>query len=232
MSKSSHDPVTPSDLGENNPSIAPKSPAPRLASIDAYRGLVMFLMMAEVLQLCRVAGKLPGQRIWELLVPSSVTRGMGRLLAARLDSAFVLVSGRRGAAVLAGEPAGEGPVESWDDRTRTLAFAHPGFPGRLSPVAPSRRKPTSPSRTPSARSGWDIRSCSCSRSSPHAFSGSRSASFLAGYWAAFAFYPAPGSGFDFDSGRRQAELVASSDRRSPHTGIRTVTWPGRSIPGS
>ena len=27
----------------------------------------MFLMMAEVLRLCRVAGKLPGQRVWELL---------------------------------------------------------------------------------------------------------------------------------------------------------------------
>ena len=28
-------------------------PPSRLASIDAYRGLVMFLMMAEVLELCR-----------------------------------------------------------------------------------------------------------------------------------------------------------------------------------
>ena len=44
----------------------PRSPPPlppsRLASIDAYRGLVMFLMMAEVLNLRDVAAKVHGQR--------------------------------------------------------------------------------------------------------------------------------------------------------------------------
>lgn len=39
----------------------------RLASIDAYRGLVMFLMMAEVLHLSRVARALPDTAIWGLL---------------------------------------------------------------------------------------------------------------------------------------------------------------------
>src|SRR6516165_5947924 len=67
MSKSSNVAVIPSDLSENEPSIAAKPLTPRLAAIDAYRGLVMFLMMAEVLQLCRVAAKLPGERIWEFL---------------------------------------------------------------------------------------------------------------------------------------------------------------------
>jgi predicted acyltransferase len=42
-------------------------PPKRLASIDAYRGLVMFLMMAEVLRLCEVARRVPGNRIWEFL---------------------------------------------------------------------------------------------------------------------------------------------------------------------
>jgi heparan-alpha-glucosaminide N-acetyltransferase len=64
MSESSSDPMPSFHGGEENPSM---SPAPRLASIDVYRGLVMFLMMAEVLELCRVAAKLPGQRVWELL---------------------------------------------------------------------------------------------------------------------------------------------------------------------
>jgi predicted acyltransferase len=47
----------------------PPSPAPgrRLDSIDAYRGLVMFLMMAEVLEFCQVAEKVPGSRIWAFL---------------------------------------------------------------------------------------------------------------------------------------------------------------------
>jgi predicted acyltransferase len=40
---------------------------PRLASIDAYRGFVMFLMMAEVLRLGAVARALPGDKLWEFL---------------------------------------------------------------------------------------------------------------------------------------------------------------------
>jgi heparan-alpha-glucosaminide N-acetyltransferase len=46
-----------------------ESPAPpkRLASIDTYRGLVMFLMMAEALRLCEVAKRVRGSWIWELL---------------------------------------------------------------------------------------------------------------------------------------------------------------------
>ncbi|MDX2036567.1 MAG: DUF5009 domain-containing protein [Isosphaeraceae bacterium] len=57
-------PVQPAD-----PEPAPPNPEPpaRLASIDAYRGFVMFLMMAEVLRLCAMAKKFPGSRFWELL---------------------------------------------------------------------------------------------------------------------------------------------------------------------
>src|SRR5690348_2147001 len=39
----------------------------RLGSLDAYRGLVMFLMMAEVLELRRVARALPGNGFWAFL---------------------------------------------------------------------------------------------------------------------------------------------------------------------
>jgi predicted acyltransferase len=41
--------------------------ASRLVSLDAYRGFVMFLMMAEVLHLCRVAASLPGNAWWNFL---------------------------------------------------------------------------------------------------------------------------------------------------------------------
>ena len=44
-----------------------KEPSHRLGSIDAYRGLVMFLMMAEVLRFCDVARRAGGSRIWEFL---------------------------------------------------------------------------------------------------------------------------------------------------------------------
>ncbi|MGE5194108.1 MAG: acyltransferase family protein [Deltaproteobacteria bacterium] len=39
----------------------------RLSSLDAYRGFVMFLMMAEVLRIRQVAGHFPGNKVWELL---------------------------------------------------------------------------------------------------------------------------------------------------------------------
>ena len=42
-------------------------PATRLGSVDAYRGLVMFLMMAEVLHLSRVARALPDHPVWSFL---------------------------------------------------------------------------------------------------------------------------------------------------------------------
>jgi hypothetical protein len=38
---------------------APPPPSARVASIDAYRGLVMFLMLAEVLHLPRMAKAFP-----------------------------------------------------------------------------------------------------------------------------------------------------------------------------
>lgn len=40
---------------------------PRLASLDAYRGLVMLLMMAEVLRLCEVAAAIPNSAFWHIL---------------------------------------------------------------------------------------------------------------------------------------------------------------------
>ncbi|MDX9752387.1 MAG: DUF5009 domain-containing protein, partial [bacterium] len=42
-------------------------PAQRLGSLDAYRGLVMFLMAAEVCELSRVAGFFPDSWFWQFL---------------------------------------------------------------------------------------------------------------------------------------------------------------------
>jgi predicted acyltransferase len=43
------------------------TPRERIASIDAYRGLVMFLMMAEVLHLAQIARASPESGFWHLL---------------------------------------------------------------------------------------------------------------------------------------------------------------------
>ena len=102
------DPIAPA------PVLVPDTaPTRRLGSIDAYRGLVMFLMMAEVAALLRRSpSAVTGNRDLGVPLPSPVARRVGRLRAPRHDPAVVLVPGRRGAAVLAGQPAGAGP----DDR--------------------------------------------------------------------------------------------------------------------
>jgi heparan-alpha-glucosaminide N-acetyltransferase len=45
----------------------PQPAATRNIAVDAYRGLVMFLMMAEVLRLARVAANYPGNWFWSVL---------------------------------------------------------------------------------------------------------------------------------------------------------------------
>ena len=60
--------VLPPPLPDEIPSEAkapPPLPPSRIGSVDAYRGLVMFLMMAEVLRLCAVAGKLGDSKLWQ-----------------------------------------------------------------------------------------------------------------------------------------------------------------------
>jgi heparan-alpha-glucosaminide N-acetyltransferase len=49
------------------PGVSAPPAAQRLVSLDAYRGFVMFLMMAEVLRLAEVAGRIPGSAFWSFL---------------------------------------------------------------------------------------------------------------------------------------------------------------------
>src|SRR5437667_12712541 len=59
-------PSVPPDVPKAQAAGAAPSSA-RLTSLDAYRGFVMFLMMAEVLRCCRVASALPESGFWKLL---------------------------------------------------------------------------------------------------------------------------------------------------------------------
>lgn len=53
-------------LPEQSPPTPPAPPA-RLESVDAYRGLVMLLMMAEILKFSTVAKAVPGNEVWAFL---------------------------------------------------------------------------------------------------------------------------------------------------------------------
>jgi predicted acyltransferase len=58
--------VTPLPLAQDTPVRVAQAPA-RNVALDAYRGFVMFLMMAEVLRLARVAEAFPGNWFWSFL---------------------------------------------------------------------------------------------------------------------------------------------------------------------
>jgi predicted acyltransferase len=69
MATSEADPVVVASPDQRPPApVVDAAPKPRrLASIDAYRGLVMFLLLAEVLELGAVAAANEGSRFWEIL---------------------------------------------------------------------------------------------------------------------------------------------------------------------
>jgi predicted acyltransferase len=56
-----------------SPVLPTKDPGPsvkgaaRLTSMDAYRGLVMLLIMGELLEFCRVSRAIPGNGFWAFL---------------------------------------------------------------------------------------------------------------------------------------------------------------------
>ncbi len=52
---------------EPGPPMQPQPSPVRIAAIDAYRGLVMFLMLAEALRLSKVAKALPESELWQFL---------------------------------------------------------------------------------------------------------------------------------------------------------------------
>jgi heparan-alpha-glucosaminide N-acetyltransferase len=55
--------TAPAGVAEARPPTVPQ----RLVSLDAYRGFVMFLMMAEVLRLAQVAAAVPGSAFWSFV---------------------------------------------------------------------------------------------------------------------------------------------------------------------
>jgi heparan-alpha-glucosaminide N-acetyltransferase len=57
--------ISPSPGLSPSPAVSP-SPA-RISSVDAYRGFVMFLMMAEVLRLRKISKLLPDSETWQFL---------------------------------------------------------------------------------------------------------------------------------------------------------------------
>jgi heparan-alpha-glucosaminide N-acetyltransferase len=175
---------------------APPASASRLGSIDAYRGFVMLLMMAEVLRLKRVAQALPASGGWKFLAShQSHVEWVGASLHDFIQPSFSFLVGVALPFSLASRAArGASPRRlighAW---WRALVLVLLGVFLR------------STSRT---MTNWTFEDTLTQIGLGYGFlfvlglRPGRDAwialgSILAGYWAAFVFWPLPGADFDY-----------------------------------
>src|SRR5262249_2077033 len=190
--------VTLYHAGADDLDAAPAPPVQRLASIDAYRGLVMFLMAAEVLRVCEVARRVPGSHFWELLCHhQSHVEWVGCSLHDLIQPGFSFLVG----AALPFSPAGRRARGQSEGRM----MAHSLWRALMLVFLGVFLRSTQSAQTYftfedtlsqiglgytflfvlaffSMRVQWVVLGL-----------------ILIGYWAAFAAYPVPGSDFDFDA---------------------------------
>ena len=170
----------------------------RLASIDAYRGLVMLLIMAEVLSFCRVAKAIPTSSFWKFLCHhQSHVSWIGCSLHDLIQPSFSFLVGVALPFSIASRKARGQSLGrmTWHAAIRALVLvllgvflrstSHPQtywtFEDTLSQIGLGYLFLFLLGFRP-VRDQWI------------AF-----ALLVIGYWAAFALYPLPGPGFDYAS---------------------------------
>ncbi|HEV2968885.1 MAG TPA: DUF5009 domain-containing protein [Pirellulales bacterium] len=180
---------------ESNASAGVK-PLGRVGSIDAYRGLVMLLMMAEVLELRHVANALPNSGFWKLLAYHQThVDWIGCSLHDLIQPSFSFLVGVALPFSLA-KRAGEGQP-AWR-RTlhafwRALVLVLLGV--FLRSIDHKQTYWTFEDTLSQIGLGYGFLYILANRSV--AVQWSALAVILVGYWAAFAVYPLPGTDFDW-----------------------------------
>ncbi|WP_240907030.1 acyltransferase family protein [Paludisphaera rhizosphaerae] len=183
---------------ETTPPVADE-PAPktaRLDSIDAYRGLVMFLMMAEALRLGAMAKNFPESKVWKFLAEQqSHVEWVGCVVHDMIQPSFSFLVGVALPFSIASRAA-----KGQSKRQMTLHALWRGLVLVLLGVfLRSVGKPQTNWTFEDTLSqiglgypilfwlGWQSRRVQ----------GGALAAILLGYWLLFAAYPAPGTDFDF-----------------------------------
>lgn len=187
-------------------SAMPALLSPRLASIDAYRGLVMFLMMAEVLPLCRVAAAVPESGLWKFLCfHQSHVEWIGCSLHDLIQPSFSFLVGVALPFSIASRAA--------KGQRFALIAAHAFWRALLLILLGVFLRSTH-----SAMTNWTFEDTLTQIGLGYGFLfllGFRPARdqwialgvVLIGYWAAFALYPLPAPGFDYGKVSVSAEWL-------------------------
>lgn len=170
----------------------------RVSSIDAYRGLVMLLMMGEVLEFCRVRAAVPGSSVWRFLCQQqSHVEWVGCVLHDMIQPSFSFLVGVALPFSLA-RRATEGQPQ-W---RRTL---HAFWRALLLVLLGVFLRSTGSDHT-----HWTFEDTLSQIGLGYGFlyllalrsrrvQWGALAAILVGYWIAFAVYPLPGPGFDWAS---------------------------------
>jgi predicted acyltransferase len=168
----------------------------RLASLDAYRGFVMFLMMAEALRLCRVAAAVPESGFWNFLCHHQThVEWIGCSLHDLIQPSFSFLVGVALPFSIANRMS--------QGQSRWRMTAHAFWRALLLVLLGVFLRSTGSSQT-----YWTFEDTLTQIGLGYGvlfvlgFRPARDqwiafALLLAGYWAAFALYPLPGPGFDY-----------------------------------
>src|SRR4051812_18333618 len=170
----------------------------RLTSMDAYRGFVMFLMMAEVLRLSRVARAVPESSVWKFLGwHQSHVEWVGCSLHDLIQPSFSFLVGVALPFSIASRAA--------RGQSRSAMTWHAVWRALLLILLGVFLRSTGQSVT---TTNWTFEDTLTQIGLGYSFLfmlGFRPArdhwlalgSILVGYWAAFAFYPLPDSSFEY-----------------------------------
>jgi predicted acyltransferase len=164
--------------------------------VDAYRGLVMFLMMAEVLHLSRVAGALPESGFWKFLAyHQSHVEWIGCSLHDLIQPSFSFLVGVALPFSIASRSArGQSRVRmTWHAAWRALVLVLLGV--FLRSIGKVQTYWTFEDTLSQIGLGYLVLFLLGFR--PVRDQWIALGLILAGYWAAFALYPLPGADFDY-----------------------------------
>jgi heparan-alpha-glucosaminide N-acetyltransferase len=175
---------------------APSAVPRRLASIDAYRGFVMLLMMGEVLRLCAVAAARPASALWAFLCHhQDHVAWVGGSLHDLIQPSFSFLVGvalpfSLAGRLAAGQPRGRMIGHAF---RRALILVLLGV--WLRSIGKTETNFTFEDTLTQIGLGYGVLFLLALR--PARDQWLALAFILLGYWAAFAAYPLPGPGFDY-----------------------------------
>ncbi len=191
------------------------TPRERIASIDAYRGLVMLLMMAEVLHLAQVARAFPESGLWQLLgYHQSHVQWLGCSLHDLIQPSFSFLVG-------VALPFSIASRMARGQSTRTM-FGHAVWRSLLLILLGVFLRSVDREQT-----NWTFEDTLSQIGLGYAFLfllGMRSfrtqvialGVVLGGYWLAWALYPLPGSGFDYAAAGASADWPHHAEGFAAH----------------